>query len=747
MEWIYLGFVIFLFMLAIFDLWVGVSNDAVNFLNSAIGSKAAKFRTIIIIAAIGIFFGATMSNGMMDIARHGIFNPSQFSFQDVMFIFLAVMAADIILLDVFNTMGMPTSTTVSMVFELLGASFAFSIMKIAAFDGDGNLNDYMNTGKALSVIMAIFVSVAIAFFFGLLIQYIARLIFTFRFKEKLKWTVGIFAGLAVTSIIYFMLIKGIKSLSFMTDDVKTWIHDNSMLIIGGCFVFFSILMQILHWLKVNVLKIVVLTGTFALATAFAGNDLVNFIGVPLTGFASFQDYMASGSTNPETFMMDSLNDSAHTPIVFLVGAGIIMVLALVFSKKAHNVTKTEISLAKQESGEEIFGSSKAARSLVRWGSSIAMTMSRITPERTKRWIEKRFDSTTIEIEDGAAYDLIRASVNLVVASLLIALGTSLKLPLSTTYVTFMVAMGSSLADRAWGRESAVFRITGVLSVIGGWFITAGAAFTLCFVFAMIMYFGGSVAAIIIVAISTFILIRSNINYGKKHKEEKESDKLFREIVQNKNTPEAWPVFMQHTMNSEIELLDENTDAYIKITNALFNENLKMARKADSFMKKEKYKLKNIRRKETLCLRMIEPGTAVEKGTWFHMLHNSMEQMHYSIRRICEPVYEHMENNFSPLEQKYKNEFKPERDNLTAILKSVSESVRKNKCSNAAELKEQCSMMQKRFSDMRNRLTAEMHDNAGINLTVAYLYLNIIQESEQLAVQTQQLVRASEKFYA
>lgn len=745
MDFIFIGFVIFLFMLAVFDLWVGVSNDAVNFLNSAIGSKAARFRTIMIIAATGIFFGATMSNGMMDIARNGMFNPQHFSFQEVMFIFLAVMAADIVLLDIFNTMGMPTSTTVSMVFELLGASFAFSLIKVVGDGGGMSLDDYMNTGKALSVIMAIFVSVAIAFFFGFLIQYIARLIFTFKYKDKLRWKAGLFAGIAATSIIYFMLLKGVKSLSFMTPEVKDWIHVNSGAILLCCFVFFTLLMQILHWLKVNVLKVVVLMGTFALATAFAGNDLVNFIGVPLSGYSSYQYFSESGATDPSAYMMGQLNEPASTPVYFLILAGIVMVFALVKSKKAHNVTKTEINLARQDAGDEMFGSSKAARSLVRWGNSIAVSIDRITPDRTKKWIEKRFDATEIQAEDGAAYDLIRASVNLVVASLLIALGTSLKLPLSTTYVTFMVAMGSSLSDRAWGRESAVFRITGVLSVIGGWFITAGAAFTICFIFAMLMYFGGYVMAVIVVVMSVFILIRNNLGHSRKSAESKETDRLFNEIVAIKNPSEVLPLFASHVMINEKDFLSRMSACYRDVTEGLFAENLKILRKISSAMKKEKYILKNIRRKETLCLRRTEPGVMVEKETWFHMLHNSMEQIYYSLRRISEPVSEHVENNFSPLPKEYVSEFRSVRETVVSLMGDISASVSADGFTDAAEYKKRCSDLQVAFSDLRKKLTSHMHD-VDVNLTVAYLYLTILQESEQLVVQLQQMVRASEKFY-
>ncbi len=480
METIYLCIIIFLFVLAVFDLIVGVSNDAVNFLNSAVGAKAASFKTILFIAGIGIFIGASLSNGMMDIARHGIYQPEHFYFAEIMCILLAVMLTDVVLLDVFNSMGMPTSTTVSLVFELLGGTFALSLIKVHNSDTLG-LGDLINTDKALSVIMAIFVSVAIAFFFGMLVQWLARVIFTFNYTKKMKYSIALFGGVAATAIIYFMLIKGLKDSSFMTSENKHWIQDNTLMLITVFFVFFTVLMQILHWMKINVFKVVVLMGTFALALAFAGNDLVNFIGVPLAGFSSFLDYTANGEGNPNGFLMTSLLGPAKTPWYFLIGAGAVMVYALCTSKKAHAVIKTSVDLSRQDEGEEAFGSTPIARTVVRISMTLANGISRIMPEGSKKWLDSRFRKDEAIIADGAAFDLVRASVNLVLAGLLIALGTSLKLPLSTTYVTFMVAMGTSLADRAWGRDSAVYRITGVLSVIGGWFITAGAVmvYALC----------------------------------------------------------------------------------------------------------------------------------------------------------------------------------------------------------------------------------------------------------------------------
>lgn len=742
MDWIYLGFVIFLFILAVSDLWVGVSNDAVNFLNSAIGAKVARFRTIIIVAATGVFLGAIMSNGMMDIARHGIFRPEQFAFKELMYIFLAVMVTDIILLDVFNSLGMPTSTTVSMVFELLGATFALSMIKIAGSDTGLGFADYMNTEKALSVIMAIFVSVAIAFVCGILIQYIARIIFTFNFNKGLKWKIGIFGGIATTSIIYFMLFKGAKDLSFMTPEVKTWIADNTWMLLGGCLVFFTVLMQILHFLKVNVFKVIVLIGTFALATAFAGNDLVNFIGVPLAGFSSYQDYMAAGGGNPDSHMMGVLNESASTPLVFLVAAGVVMVIALATSKKAHNVTKTEINLARQDEGDEMFGSSKVARSIVRWSNSTANFIIAATPDKVKSWIDRRFDKSTIEIEDNAAYDVVRASVNLVVASLLIALGTSLKLPLSTTYVTFMVAMGTSLADRAWSRESAVFRITGVLSVIGGWFLTAAIAFISAFVITLLMYFGGTVVTVIIVIAGLAVLIHSNIKYKEKPDTAK-GDQAFQDILKISDSKKVWEPFLNYVASNDKTFLDGVSAQYTAVTDGLMQENVKVLKRSMNDLKAYKTTLKNLRKKETVCLRMADAETALVKSAWFHTAFNYMEQIYYSLRRICEPAYEHVDNNFSPIPEEYCNTFITVRDELVAATRRLAQHFKDRDYEAMRAEEETLASLQKKFSDLRKALMVDIQEK-NVNLTVAYLYLNLIQESEQLCISMKHYARASRK---
>lgn len=743
MESIYLGIVIFLFLLAIFDLTVGVSNDAVNFLNSAIGAKAASFKTIILIAAAGIFCGATMSNGMMEIARHGIFRPEAFHFNELMCIFLAVMVTDVVLLDIFNTLGMPTSTTVSMVFELLGGTFALAMLKIAAGPESLTFAELLNTEKALTVILGIFLSVAIAFFFGTLVQYLSRIIFTFNYTTKLKWTIGLFGGIAVTAIIYFMLIKGIKDASFMTDAHKLWVKDNTLTIVGGCFVFFTVLMQILHWCKVNVFKVIVLLGTFALAMAFAGNDLVNFVGVPLAGFSSYTDFMANGNGVANDYLMGALNEPAKTPFIFLFLSGVIMVISLITSKKAQNVIKTSVDLSRQDDGNEMFGSSAIARSLVRSTTTLGNNISKIIPEKVKVWLDSRFNKDEAILANGAAFDLVRASVNLVLAGLLIALGTSLKLPLSTTYVAFMVAMGSSLADRAWGRESAVFRVTGVLSVIGGWFITAGAAFIICFFVTMIMYFGGMTAMVIMIGVAAFILIRSNNKYRKKMKSEKQDD-VFQQMLSSKDKAVVWNLLRQHVRENLVKVLDFAANTYGQMTDGFIREDLKSLRKAVSSTNDEKDILKKIRRKETLGMRRIDRNVAIEKNTWFHLGSNSSEQMMYCLKRMCEPCKEHVDNNFNPLPAECAEEFVPIRDMLKSLLERTKDIIDKGNYEEAdlvlaegEELKPCLSRLHKM------RIERMQEENSSVKLSL--VYLNLLQESQELVSIMRHMLRASRKF--
>ena len=743
METIYLCIVIFLFVLAIFDLMVGVSNDAVNFLNSAIGAKAASFKTVLFIAGIGIFIGASLSNGMMDIARHGIYQPEHFYFAEIMCILLAVMLTDVVLLDVFNSMGMPTSTTVSMVFELLGGTFALALIKVHNNDMLG-LGDLINTDKALSVIMAIFVSVAIAFFFGMLVQWLARIIFTFNYKKKMKYSIALFGGIATTTIIYFMLIKGLKDSSFMTSEAKQWVQDNTAMLIGCFFVFFTLLMQILHWLKVNIFKVVVLLGTFALALAFAGNDLVNFIGVPLAGYSSFIDYTTNGmAAGPNDFLMSLLLGPAKTPWYFLIGAGAIMVYALCTSKKAHNVIKTSVDLSRQDEGEETFGSTPIARTLVRISMTLANGVSEIVPEGTKKWINTRFRKDEAIIADGAAFDLVRASINLVLAGLLIALGTSLKLPLSTTYVTFMVAMGTSLADRAWGRDSAVYRITGVLSVIGGWFLTAGAAFTICFFVAMIIYFGGTIAIIALIALAVLSLIRSQVIYKKKKEKEKGNETL-KQLMQTSNSDEALQLMRQHTREELGKVLEYAETNFELTVTSFLHENLRGLRRSMGSTKFEKQLIKQMKRTGTVAMCKLDNNTVLEKGLYYYQGNDFASELVYSIARLCEPCLEHTDNNFNPLDAIQKGEFGDVAEDITYLIQQCRKKLESNDYNDFEEEVRRANDLNAQLSHLKRQELQRIQSQTG-SVRVSMIYLTMVQEAQNVVTYTINLMKVSRKF--
>lgn len=746
METLYLGIVIFLFMLAIFDLLVGVSNDAVNFMNSAVGAKVARYRTIIIVAAVGVFAGAILSNGMMDIARHGIFQPANFSFYEIMCILLAVMVTDVVLLDVFNTLGLPTSTTVSMVFELLGGTFILAILKIIGDEtGLLSLGDMMNTEKALSVIMGIFLSVAIAFIAGTLVQYISRIIFSFNYKKHLSWTIGIFGGISVTSLSYFVLIKGLKSAPFMSAESLAWIDQNTTLLVAGCFVFFTLLMQILHWCKVNVFRIIVLLGTFALALAFAGNDLVNFIGVPLAGFSAYTDYVAnSNGAGIHDFMMSSLMSSAKTPAIFLFASGIIMVYALATSKKAKNVIKTSVDLARQEEGDEMFGSSALARTIVRRATAINEFMVKVIPAGMRRWIDSRFNKDEVILENGAAFDMVRAAVNLVLSGLLIIIGTTMKLPLSTTYVTFIVAMGSSLADRAWGRESAVYRITGMLSVIGGWFITAFVAFTICALVTAIMFYTSFVGMFIFICVAVFLLVRSNIKYSKKEKAEQQDD-TFKRMMASKDKAEVLSLLRLHVKETLTDYINYTEQAYMQVTDGFINEDLKQLKKVMSSTDDQKKMLKKRRRKEILGLRRIPIPIAIEKNTWFHLGSNSCEQMLYCLKRICEPCKEHVDNNFNPISKDCIAEFLPIREELCQLMDRTQTVIENNNYAEADDILVKGDALKNKISALRKQQMNRMQEADSTSLKASMVYLNILQESQELVSIWRHLLRASRFF--
>jgi phage pi2 protein 07 len=745
MEIVYFSFIVFLFMLAVFDLVVGVSNDAVNFLNSAIGAKVARFRTILIIASIGVFVGATMSNGMMDIARHGIFQPQMFSFNDLLCIFLAVMVTDVVLLDVFNTLGMPTSTTVSMVFELLGGTFILSLLKIAT-DETGLLGfaDLLNTDKALSVILGIFLSVAVAFIFGTVVQWLSRLIFTFNYTSKLKWKIGLFGGIATTCILYFALLKGLKDSSFMTPEYNAWIKENTMYLVGGCFVVSTVLMQVFHWCKINVFKIVIFMGTFALALAFAGNDLVNFVGVPLAAYSAYQDFAANGAGQADTFMMSSLNENAKTPFIFLFLSGVVMVYALATSKKAQNVVKTSVDLSRQDEGEEMFGSSRVARSIVRGANNVNEFFSKYTPKPLVRWIDARFNKDEAILAQGAAFDLVRASINLVLSGLLIALGTSLKLPLSTTYVTFIVAMGSSLADRAWSRESAVFRITGVLNVIGGWFLTAGIAFAACALVTIAMYYGGAVVMALFVFVAVFILIKSNFSTKRKDETDYE-EQLFKGIMNAKDKAECWGLLKKHVCATQQEMLDFVWKTYEDVVNGFVDEDLKTLRRAVKRIDAEKSRRKKLRQRELVGMRRIDKRISLEKNTWFHLASNSGEQMLYCLKRMSDPCKEHVDNNFNPLSRECIEEILPVKKKIVDYLMRSERIVEDRDYEHIDALLAEEEAYKQQLSEMRRAQEDRIQMDLSQGLKVSLVYLNLLQETQELLSDLRHYLRAFKRF--
>ena len=735
-QFIFCGIIVFLCVLAIFDLVVGVSNDAVNFINSAIGAKAARFKTIIAVAATGVFAGAALSNGMMDVARHGIFAPQYFSFYEVICIFLAVMVTDVILLDIFNSLGMPTSTTVSLVFEMLGGALALSLVKMVREDGPG-LGELLNTDKALSVIAAIFLSVAVAFITGMLVMWISRLVFTFVKPRNGSLKTILFGGVCATAIVWFLLINGLKGSVFMTPDIKEFISENTCTLLAIGFAAMTALITILAFFKVNILKTVVLMGTFALAMAFAGNDLVNFVGVPLTGLDAFLDFSANGNGDPDAFMMTSLQESAHTPVVFLLLSGAVMVLTLIRSKKAQNVVKTSVDLSRQDEGDEMFGSSSVARRLVHTSLRISAFLDSLVPAKVKAAIGKRFNQDGTALEEGAAFDMVRASVNLVLAGLLVALGTSYKLPLSTTYVTFMVAMGASLADRAWTRDSAVFRITGVLSVIGGWFITAGVAFIICFCVTNAMYFGRYFVMFLFIALSVYLLWSSQKRFAEKKKQEE--DELYDRMLCSHDDEQIWSLLREHIRLGNAGHLAFVADALKRSTEGFLNEEYSLLRKLDGQIDEQLKALKRQRKREVVCMRRLDPKRFLPLNTWYFLGINSCKQMLYCMKRINDPVMEHVGNSFSPIPKEFHEAFISRRDCVIALYLKALKDLREGDFDDMDRLRKECTKLENDISD-DCRIALESAQEPGINLDTLMLTVQVLQESEQLTSLLSQMLR-------
>lgn len=598
----------------------------------------------------------------------------------------------------------------------------------------------------MSVIVAIFVSVAIAFFFGMIVQWLSRIAFTFNYKKHSRYSIALFGGIAFTALSYFIFLKGLGKSRFIAEDVRTWIDSNISLLLLYTFIGSTIMMQVLHMLRVNVFKFVVLMGTFALAMAFAGNDLVNFIGVPLAGMDSFRDYVAnSNGLDARDYMMTSLMESAQTPPFFLLAAGVIMIVAMATSKKARNVIKTSVDLSRQDEGDEMFGSSRAARSIVRVTQDGNSRVMQYMPKSVSRWIDSRFNKQEAELNDGAAFDVVRAAINLVLASMLITIGTNYKLPLSTTYVTFMVAMGSSLADRAWSRESAVFRVTGVISVIGGWFITAAVAFGACALVCLIMFYGGILAKILFIVLVVALLIKSNRKYASKEKEGEKED-VFRLMMRTRDPEIVLDLLMKHVSRTQSFMTRFAIDEFNNIIDGLENERTRTLRKVNNELRKEKEMLKKFRRQELLALKRVPTDIAIERNTWFHLGINSSEQYIYCLRRILDPIKEHVDNNFNPVPQLYIDEFRPLRATINDLMQQTETQIStcrfehyRDTLALADKCKDELSVVRKRHID---RIT-QMKDNN--LLQISLVYLNLLQESQQLLSNMRHQLRAAKKF--
>jgi len=738
METVYLIIVVLLFLLAASDLIVGVSNDAVNFLNSAVGSKVASFKVIMLVAAIGILIGAVFSSGMMEVARKGIFNPGEFYFSEIMIIFMAVMVTDVLLLDAYNTWGLPTSTTVSIVFELLGAAVGMASIKLLMSDGGMSISQFINSSKALAIISGILLSVGVAFSVGAIIQYLTRMAFSFNFDKRIKYIGAIWGGIAFTALTYFILIKGAKGASFMSGDAKEWIKENSFLIIFYSMIGWTILLQLLYWIfRINILKIIVLVGTFSLAMAFAGNDLVNFIGVPIAGFNSWQLFNASQGASPDGMLMSGLAGKVPTPEVFLLGAGAIMVLTLYLSKKARSVLKTSLDLSRQDEGEERFKATWISKVLVRGSLQASNNIKRLLPSSFIRVVGKQFEPLKEQKKekDPPAFDLIRASVNLTVASVLIAFGTSLKLPLSTTYVTFMVAMGTSLADNAWGRESAVYRISGVMAVIGGWFLTAISAFTVAFIMVYIFNYGGLYSMFGMVVLVAYILYRSHIYHKKAN------------VESSDETEDVHNLSEENIADKSIRTVTKNLTkvgiAYADTIEGLEKEDnkklKKINRELDSITSKTKYLKDHI----NIIVDKLREGSE-DTAYYFVQVLDFMREMLHSISFISGPAFEHVDNNHKPLIVEQINELKELNSLLNELISLITTSIESGDYSSQDEIQ---ILLAKyiEFIELINKKQIKRIKNAAVGTKNSILFLNIINESKNLSLQAVNLYKSQRDF--
>lgn len=735
----YLIVVIILFLLAISDLVVGVSNDAVNFLNSAVGAKAATFKTILIVAALGIIVGCTFSTGMMEVARKGIFHPEHFYFSEIIILFLAVMVTDVILLDTFNTFGMPTSTTVSIVFELLGAAVGISLIKMYTDPNALEIGGYINSGKALAIISGILLSVIIAFSVGVMIQYLTRLLFSFDYEKKIKYYGAMWGGLAIAAITYFMLIKGAKGSSFMTDDIKAAINNNAFFIIASSFIVWTMILQLFIWFtKVDILKIIVMIGTFALAMAFAGNDLVNFIGVPLAGLNSYDLFMADGgSTTAEGFLMTGLAGKVPTPTLLLLLAGVIMTITLWMSKKAKTVIKTSLDLGRQYEGSERFSSYAVSRTLVRRFSKMATAVNDFLPKRMNNFVTHQFNERPFTEKqahlgkEAPAFDMLRAAVTLVVASILIAIGTSLQLPLSTTYVTFMVFMGTSLADGAWGRESAVYRVSGVLSVIGGWFFTAFSAFIVAFVVVNLFYWGGPIAVVLVLIAAGVIIYRSHKFHAKRLDEQIEFEKEVEETTISKGR------VIELSVKNMSKILSSLSDIIEDAISGLLDEDLDKLIKAHKKNQKIENKIYSLKLHANNALDIIEDDE-IEAGHLYLLVVDYLKEMSHHTVNIIKPSMNHVDNNHKPLIKAQVEELQSVHQELKQFMISTINLFKTQDIMEAERLPREMNELVKSIRSVRKNQIKRIK-NHEIGTRNSMLYLNHLSELRNVLLFTNRLV--------
>jgi Phosphate/sulphate permeases len=731
--------VVVLAILAIFDIIVGVANDAVNFLNSAIGAKIASRRIIFSVAAVGILIGVLTSSGMMEVARSGVFYPSQFSYQEIMILFLGMIIGDIILLDIFNSLGLPTSTTVSMVFGLLGAAVAVSLYSISN-NADmsittSNLSHYINSGKAMAIIAAILLSVVLAFIFGIAFMFISRLIFSFRYTSIFNKIGAFWCGISFTGIIYFALFKGLKSSGIVPEFLTDFIKNNTFYSLLVIWLGSSIILYLLQKIKVNILKITILAGTFSLALAFAGNDLVNFIGVPLAGYDS---YLIATKAGSENIMMGALSQPVKADILILCAAGIIMVLTLFFNKKAMRVTETELSLSSQNEGNEHFGSSKLSRGLVRMALALNNMYDKVVPSRMKTMIESRFVQLPEDERGNVTYDLIRATVNLTAASILISIATSLKLPLSTTYVVFMVAMGSSLADRAWGRETAVYRITGVFTVISGWFITAFAAFTIALIISSILVWGGNIAIILVIIVCFVVIIRSHIIKGDDKKGRKQKEDRLSKIKNSNDIQYACTEEVIDTMEKVNKIYNRTLIAVFKENRKVLKEMLDQSRALMNEERNRKYDILHV-------LKRLRDDN-INSGHFYVQVVDYLSEVTKALYHIVLPAYEHIENNHEGFSKAQVSDLMEINDDVEEIFKKIGQLLESKDFTDIDTVMVMRDNLFNKISDAIQRQLQRINDNnIKTPARATLLYLDLLSETKTMVLQSRNLIKSQKYF--